>query len=342
MIPEPLMQAIVQTAYGAPEKVLEIRGIRRPVPGPDDVRVHVCAASVHPDVWHTVTGRPQVLRLMGAGLLRPKQRTPGTDLAGYVEAVGENVARLRPGDEVFGEALPRMAWANGGTYAEYAVAPADNLALKPQGVTFEEAATVPTSGLITLYNMRREWLRPGRRILVNGAGGAVGSIAVQLAKNSGARVTGADLPEKLELVRYLGADRVLEAGRDELADDGDGYDLILDVASTLTLARAKPLLAPTGLYIFIGHDHYGRGAGRLLGSLPRALALLARSRFDSHLPYPVPPAPTRRASMLVLQGLLAAKRLTPVVHSTYPLNRVPEALHRLAEDNPVGRLVITP
>src|SRR5918999_2456505 len=202
------MKAIVHHEYGSPDDVLELEDIEKPVVKDDEVLVRVHAASVHPDVWHVVKGLPYVLRLMGAGLLKPKNSVPGTDEAGYVEAVGKDVTLFRPGDEVFGESVRGHQWHNGGAYAEYASVPEDQLALKPANLTFEQAAAVPTSGIITLQGLREYGqVQPGQKVLVNGAGGGVGTIAVQLAKSYGAAVTGVDSTGKLDLLRSLGADR---------------------------------------------------------------------------------------------------------------------------------------
>src|ERR671914_2973307 len=172
------MKAIVQDGYGSPDDVLELRDIDEPLVTDRDVLVRVHAASVHADVWHSVRGVPYVLRIMGGGLRKPNNRVPGTDLAGHVESVGKDVTRFQPGDEVFGETLKGYQWTNGGTYAEYVSVAQDALALKPANITFEQAAAVPTSGLIALHNLPNEGrLHPGQSVLVNGAGGGVGTIA---------------------------------------------------------------------------------------------------------------------------------------------------------------------
>ena len=167
--------------------------------------IRVRAASVHPDVWHVVAGRPAVLRLMGSGVRRPKDKVPGTDVAGVVESVGAAVTRFRPGDEVFAETIRGVQWRNGGAFAEYATAPEEGVAIKPPGVSFEEAAAVPTAGLIALNNLPQRRVPPGHRVLVNGAAGGVGAIAVQLAKAYGAQVTGVDHTRKLALVQLARA-----------------------------------------------------------------------------------------------------------------------------------------
>lgn len=226
--------------HGSPDDVLQLREIDTPVVGDGEVLVRVRAASVHPDVWHVVTGRPYVLRLMGAGLLKPKNPVPGTDVAGFVELVGKDVTRFAPGDEVFGETFLELQWRNGGAFAEYAFIPQDALALKPIGITFEQAAAVPTSGFIALLNLQNGGLlQPGQSVLINGAGGGVGSIAVQLAKVYGARVTGVDSTEKMEMLRSLGADHVIDYTQEDFTHRGERYDLIFDVASNLSLSACK-------------------------------------------------------------------------------------------------------
>jgi NADPH:quinone reductase-like Zn-dependent oxidoreductase len=223
------MKAIVQQRYGATD-ALELRDVARPVVGDDDVLVRVRAASLHPDVWHVVAGRPYVLRLMGAGLSRPKNPIPGTDMAGVVEEVGTHVTRFRPGDEVFGETIGSMQWINGGAFAEYVAVAEENLAPKPANVTFQQAASVPTSGYIALLNFGEvNKPEPGQRVLVNGAAGGVGSLALQIAKAYGAHVTAVDSTEKLDLLRELGADEVIDYTRENFTDRGVRYDLIFDI-----------------------------------------------------------------------------------------------------------------
>jgi len=340
------MRAVVQDRYGPPGAVLRPGEIDRPTPGEGEVLVRVEASCVHPDVWHAVSGRPWVLRLMGPGFRRPKQPVPGIDVAGVVEAVGPGATRVRPGDEVFGMTLRELSWANGGAFAEYAVAPEASLAPKPPGVGFAEAGSMPTSGYIALLNLRGgAVVRPGGDVLVNGAGGNVGSVAVQVAKALGARVTGVECAEKLELVRSLGADRVVDCARERVLESGERYDLIFDVASNLSLRAAEPALKADGLYVLIGHDHYGRRAGRVLGSIPRVLGLFARARLlgNPHLKAPPGAAPPSVGeAMAKLAELLGNGRLAPVVARTYPLEAVPEAMRDLEAGGALGRLVITP
>jgi len=337
------MKAVVQDKYGSPDDVLQLREIDKPVVGDDEVLVRVRAASVHPDVWHVVTGRPYVLRLMGAGLLKPKNPVPGTDVAGHVDTVGKDVTHFGPGDEVFGESHRGLQWRNGGAFAEYVSVPQDALALKPNGITFEQAAAVPTSGFIALHNLLNERrIQPGQSVLVNGAGGGVGTIAIQLAKAYGARVTGVDSTEKMEMVRSLGADHVIDYTQEDFTQYSERYDLILDVASNLSLSACKRALMPTGIYVLIGHDHFGYAGGRWLGSLPRFFKLIVMSPFVSQLPDLNFSMPSKKDIMAVLKELLEAGKLTPVIDRTYPLSEVPEAMRYLQEGRARGKIIITP
>ena len=336
------MRAIVQTRFGPPHDVLEVRDVDMPNVGAGEVLVRVRAASVHADVWHVVTGMPWVLRLMGAGLLRPKPSVPGTDLAGVVEAVGEDARRFKVGDAVFGESIGSNQWKNGGAFAEYAAVPERWLALKPDRVTFEQAASVPTAGNIVLMNLQgKAEIRPGQHVLINGAGGGVGAIALQVAKARGARVTAVDSGEKLELLRALGADHVVDYRREDVTRRDARYDLVFDVASTLALADCKRVLAEAAVYVRIGHDHYGSTGRRALGSLPQMFGLMARATFDPHLQGLFSP-PNKADVMRELTTLLEEGKLTPIVDRTFPLEEVAEAMKRLQEGKATGRILLAP
>lgn len=334
------MKAIVQGRYGPPE-VLELREIDNPVVADDEVLVRVRAASVHPDVWHVVSGRPYALRLMGSGLRRPKNRVPGTDVAGRVESVGRSVTRFRTGDEVFGETVRGMQWRNGGAFAEYASVPAGALAHKPVNVTFEQAAAVPTSGLITLLNLPEGRLQPGQRVLVNGAGGGVGAFAVQIAKARGAEVTGVDSTQKLDLIRSLGADHVIDYTRTDFTRTAERYDLIFDIPGNHPFSACRRALTPDGTYVLIGHDRFGAAGGRWVGSLPRFFRLLVLSPFVRQLPNLSFATPSKKDSMAVLKELLEAGKLTPVIDRNYPLGEVPAAIRYLAGGTARGKVVIS-
>ncbi len=334
------MKAVVQHGYGSAD-VLHVRDIDQPHVAHDEALVRVRAASLHPDVWHVVTGRPYVLRLMGAGLLRPRNPVPGTDMAGVVERVGRDVTRLRPGDAVFGESISGHQWANGGTFAEYVAVKHDSLALKPANVSFERAAAVPTSGFIALHNLGLAGLHlSGRKVLVNGAGGGVGAIALQIAKASGAHVTGVETTKKLEMVRSLGADRVIDFTREDFTRGGERYDLVFDIPGNRPFSECRRALNPTGKYVLIGHDGFGASGRRFLGPVPYALWLLLLSLFVPQLPRASLSMPSRKDTMAKLKELLEDGKLTPVVDRTYPLGEVREALRYLKEGQPRGRVVM--
>ena len=335
------MKAVVQNKYGSPDSVLHLRDIPIPSIGPNDVLVRVRAASVHPDVWHVVTGVPYVLRLMGSGLSRPRQRVPGTDLSGIVESIGSGVTAFRPGDAVFGESHTGFQWVNGGAFAEFAAVPAGNVVLKPANVSFEQAAAVPSSGFIALANLRQAApLQRGQRVLINGAGGGVGSIAIQVAKAAGAHVTAVDREAKFPTMRALGADALIDCTRDTLTKTGERFDVVLDVASNLSAAETKLLLAPGGTYVFIGHDHYGAAAGRVLGSLPRAVAQLARVAFTRNSRASLP-MPEKQEVMSALAGLMQSGQLTPVIDRVFTLDQVREAMAYLQTGRACGKIVLT-
>jgi len=337
------MKAIVQARYGDPQDVLELREIDTPAVGEDEVLVRVRATSVHADVWHAVSGRPILVRLMGAGFFRPKDLVPGTDLAGVVEAVGQNVTRFKVGDAVFGESQMKMQWRNGGAFAEYAAVPEGALELKPENVGFEEAASVPTSGYIALINLRGSAeIQPGHSVLINGAGGGVGAIALQVAKTRGATVTAVDRSEKMEMLRRLGADQVIDYYREDFTRGNERYDLILDVASTLSIKDCKRVLKPSGIYVIIGHDHYGAAGSRILGTLPHFFKFVALAPFDRHLPTLSFSIPGKTEIMAELKALLEAGKLTPIIDQTFPLSEAGAAMRYMQDGGGLGKIIITP
>lgn len=261
------MKAVVRDSYGPPE-LLRLDTIDTPLVGDDDVLVHVHAAGLDQGVWHHVTGLPYAIRLAGFGLRRPRVRVPGTDVAGTVAAVGQNVARFRHGDEVFGNCV--------GSFAEYACAPQDQLAAKPGGVTFEQAAAVPTSGMAAVAGLRDAGkVQAGQAVLIIGASGGVGTFAVQLAKAFGAHVTGVSSTTKADLVRSIGADDVVDYTREDFADHAARYDLILDIAGNRSLSHLRGALNPAGTLVIVG----GEVGGRWLGGTDRNLRAMALSPF---------------------------------------------------------------
>lgn len=335
------MKAIVQRMYGSPD-LLTLEEIDEPTIGDDEVLVRVRAASVHPDVWHVVRGRPYVLRVMGGGMRNPKNPVPGTDMAGVVEAVGENVPQFAPGDDVFGETIRGMQWINGGAYAEYVSAPTDSLMSKPSTVTFEEAAAVPTSGLIALQGIHYQGqIEPEQTVLVNGAGGGVGTFAVQLAKAYGATVTGVDSTAKVETVASIGADHLIDYTEEDFTRGREQYDLILDIAGNHSFGECRQALTRDGKYVLIGHDHYGEFGRRFFGSLSRFLKLMAMSSFVSELPEMRFSTPPKSDSLATLREFVESGDLTPVVDRTFPLNEVPDAIRYLESGCVRGKVVIS-
>jgi NADPH:quinone reductase-like Zn-dependent oxidoreductase len=335
------VKAIVQPEYGSAD-VLELRDVPLPGIADDEVLVRVRAASMHADVWHVVSGRPYVLRVMGAGLRRPRYPVPGTDVAGEVAATGAEVTRFAPGAAVFGETLRGHQWRNGGAFAEYAVVPQEALAAKPDNVTFEQAAAVPTSGLIAFRAVRNDGgVRARQRVLINGAGGGVGSLALQIAKAYGGVVTAVDEGEKLELLRSLGAEHVIDYRRTDFTAGDERYDVIVDVAGNHSLSSCRRALMEDGVYVLVGHDHYGADGKRVLGSLPRMMRLMVLTPFIPQLPTVNLSPPPKRESMSVLARLLETGDLTPPIDRTFSLADVPEALRYLQRGGVRGKIVIT-
>ena len=334
------MKAIVQDRYGSPD-VLKLREIDEPSVGDDQVLVRVRAASVHADVWHVMRGVPYVLRIMGAGLRRPKDLVPGTDLAGIVEAVGRNVTRFQPGDEVFGQSLVANLWRHGGAFAEYAAVRDARFERKPAGLTFEQSAAVPTSGSLAVQGVRDEGrTQPGQKVLINGAGGAVGTFAVQLAKAYGADVTGVDAPGKLHMLRSIGADRVIDYTQEDFTRSGERYDLVLDLVGNYPWSECKRALTPDGTYVLSGYDQFGSSGHRWFGSLGRFAKLIMLSPFVSYL-HPFRGAKDPGDRLVILKELIEAGNITPVIDRTFPLSQVPEAIRYLETGQARGKVVIT-
>jgi NADPH:quinone reductase-like Zn-dependent oxidoreductase len=322
------MKAMVHDAYGPPE-VLELREIARPVPGDDQVLVRVRAASVNPPDWAGVTGVPYIVRA-AFGLRRPRRGVRGTDLAGTVEAVGRSVTRLHVGDEVFGRSAS-------GAFAEYAVAPAEHLVPKPAHLTFELAAAVTMSGLTALQALRDAGrLRPGQEVLIVGAGGGIGTFAVQIARAMGATVTGVCSSSKVELVRSLGASRVIDYTQEDFTRAAERYELVLDNVLAHPLPRLLRALKPTGTLVPNGgqfHKRWFASTGVLLVQAP-LLSLLVSQRIRTCTESPC------QEDLLVLKGLLESGKVTPVVGAVYPLIRAPEAIRRFGEGHARGKIVL--
>jgi NADPH:quinone reductase-like Zn-dependent oxidoreductase len=337
------MKAIVLDEYGSPD-VLELREIDKPVVGDDEVLVRVHADCLHPDVRHMMRGMPYFLRIIGAGLRMPSNRVPGTDLAGSVEAVGRNVTQFRPGDDVFGENVSGHQWHNGGAFAEYVSAPEDTLALKPARLMFEQAAAVPTSGFIALQGVRDQGhVQPEQKVLINGAGGGVGTFAVQLAKSCGADVTGVDRTEKLDMIRSIGAGHVIDYTQEDFTRGGERYDLIVDVPGNHSLGDLRRALTPEGTYILIGHEGFGASGGRWIGrGLSRVLKLRVYSPFVSQqMAPPVSSEIKRRPGCLEGAPRIRRDHTGHRQNVLYPLSEVREAIRYLEEGSARGKVVIT-
>lgn len=321
------MKAIVQDRYGPPDEVLRLEDIDEPVPGEGEVLVRVRASTAAGDDWHIVRGLPYVGRLE-FGLRRPKRRIPGQDVAGLVEAVGPGVRELATGDEVFG-------WC-AGAFAEYVAVPAGALAPTPSNLTLEEAAAVPICGFTALQGLRdRGEIRAGQRVLVVGAAGGVGTFAVQIAKAFDAEVTGVCSERSAELVRSLGADRIVDYAREDFAADGPRYDLILDMIGNRTLADCRRALTPRGTLVMVG----GRGGPWFMGT-DRWLRALLISPFVRQRLRPLIHKDDRD-DLLALKDLVEAGKVRPVVDRRYPLAEAVEAIRYLEERHARGKVVIT-
>ena len=304
--------------------------------------MRVRATSVHADVWHAVTGIPYVLRIMGSGLRAPRIQVPGTDLAGDVVEVGSGNTGFVPGDRVFGEVTRRNQWGNAGAFAEYAAVEASQLARIPDGLSYAQAAAVPTAALIALMNVRGVGrVREGQRVLVNGAGGAVGVWAVQLAQVFGSEVTAVDAPGKLDLLKDLGAAHVIDYTRQDFTELGVRYDMVCDIVSQAPFSKVRRALEADGTFVMIGHDQYGRSGHRVLGSMGRMLPLMAASPFVRQLPG-VRGGPTREQNWATIVELLEAGRIRPVVDErVFTLEEAAQALDYVTTGAAKGRVVLT-
>jgi NADPH:quinone reductase-like Zn-dependent oxidoreductase len=322
------MKAIVHDTYG-PADVLELRDVDQPTIADDEVLVRVHAAGVDRGVWHVMTGLPYPIRLAGFGLRAPKNPVLGMDLAGVVEAVGKSVTRFQPGDEVFG--------IGKGAFAEYARAPENKLAPKPANLSFQQAAAVAVSGLTALQGVRDHGrVEAGNKVLIIGASGGVGSYAVQLAKAFGAEVTAVCSGTKVDMVRSLGADQVIDYTRDDFANGQHRHDVILDIGGNSSLARLRRTLSPKGTLVIMG----GETDGRWLGGSDRQVRALLLSPFVSQRMCTFI-CKENHEDMLVLKELIEAGKVTPFIDRTYPLSEVPKAVRHLEEGHARGKVVIT-
>jgi len=320
------MQAIVHSRYGPPD-VLELKDIDQPVINDDAVLVRVHAAAVGKGDWLTVQGLPYVAR-MRYGLPNPKHSVLGFDVAGRIESVGSNVTQLQPGDAVFG-------WCDG-SFAEYASVPGGQLARKPPNLSFEQAAAVPISGFAALQALRDTGgVQPGQTVVVIGASGGVGSFALQIAKAFGAQVTGVCSTNSVDLVRSIGADQVIDYTQQDFTRTGRRYDLILEMAGNRSLADLRRALTPKGTLVLVGGSggRWFMGTGRTLRAV--LVSPFVGQRLRSFLSKP------RGADLVVLQELLEAGKVTPVIDRTFSLSEAPEAIRYVGERSTQGKTVIT-
>jgi NADPH:quinone reductase-like Zn-dependent oxidoreductase len=322
-----MMKAIVYCDYGPPD-VLRVETIAKPTCTDDQILIRVRAAAINPYEWHFMRGTPYIGRLMGMGLRKPKVTRLGVDVAGQVEAVGRNVTRFKPGDEVFGAAP--------GALAEYACASERRLAMKPDNVTFEQAASVSIAATTALQALRDKGkLRPGQDVLINGASGGVGTFAVQIAKTLGARVTGVCSTRNVELVRSIGADQVVDYTKEDFTRSERRYDLIVDTVGNRSLSECRRVLTPKGRYVMVGGKN-----GRWIAPLDRALSAKVFSWFVSqHMSMIM--AHQDKDDLGILRDLMQAGKVTPVIDRTYTLSQVPEAMRHLEGGHARGKVVIT-
>jgi NADPH:quinone reductase-like Zn-dependent oxidoreductase len=323
------MRAVVQDHYGDdPEAVLTIAEVARPAIGDHDVLVRVSAAGVDMGTWHCMTGMPYAMRLAGFGLRSPNAMNPGRGLAGTVDAVGRAVTSFSPGDEVYGSC--------DGSYAEFASVPADQLALKPWNLTFVQSAAVPISGTTALQALRKAKVEPGQRVLVVGASGGVGSFAVQIAKAMGAVVTGVCSTAKVDFVRALGADHVVDYLKEDLTAGSHEYDVIIDIGGGRRLADLRRALASRGTLVIVG----GETGGRWIGGFDRSLRAVLLSSFVSQT-LGMLTSTEKAAGLESLRELIESGQVTPAIDRTFPMADVEGATRHLREGRSRGKVVIT-
>jgi len=318
------MKAIVYEKYGPPD-VFQFKEVEKPIPKDDEVLVKVYAASVTHADWAFVRGKPFLVRLMYTGLLKPKHTILGADIAGRVETVGVNVKKFQPGDEVFGD-LGAYGW---GGFAEYVSVPESALELKPAVMTFEEAAAVPQEAIVTLQVLRHKvQIQPGQKVLINGASGGIGTFAVQVAKYFGAEVTGVCSTKKLDMVRSIGANHVIDYTKENFTKRGQTYDLIFDIVANRSIFDYKRALSPKGNYVAVAFSPAALFIGpwiSMTGSKKMGSLVVKKNDKD----------------LVFIKELLEASKIVPVIDRVYPLSEVAEAVRYYGEGHPQGKVVIT-
>jgi NADPH:quinone reductase-like Zn-dependent oxidoreductase len=325
------VKAIVRDSYGSPD-ILELTDIDKPEPADDEVLVRVHAASVNPADWHILRGAPYIAR-MQFGLRKPKDRVLGCDVAGHIEAVGKDVTMLQPGEEIFGS--PFMHGL--GAFAEWVCISEDLLAPKPATLSFEQAAAVPLAALTALQGLRDYGrIEPGHKVLIIGASGGVGTFAVQIAKSFGAEVSGVCSTRNVEMVRSIGADHVIDYTKDDFTQSGHKYDLIFQLAGTLSPSECRSALTSNGTLVISS----GESEGRWIGPVDRVIKALVLSGFVSQKMASFT-VKANREDLQLLKQFIEAGKLTPVIDRTYPLAQVPEAIRYLEEGHARGKVVIS-
>ncbi len=321
------MKAIIWTEYGPPD-VLQLKEVEKPTPKYSEVLVKVHAASVNSWDWELLRGKPFLNRLL-FGLFKPKIQILGIDIAGRVERVGKKVKHFQPGDEVFGD----MSGCGMGGFAEYVCASENALAPKSARMTFEEAAAMPHTAVLALQGLRdKGHIEIGQKVLINGAGGGAGTFGVQIAKLFGAEVTCVDRPEKFDMLRSIGADRVIDYTKEDFAKSGQQYDRILDVVTYRSIFDYKRALAPNGIYVMLGGGSWGRVYKTML--LGPVISMSGRKKMGVLIHKP-------NKGLAYIKELFEAGKLIPVIDKRYTLGEVPEALRYLGEGHAKGKVVIT-
>ena len=324
------MKAIAYEQYGSAD-VLEVKDVRKPDVESDRVLLRVRAASANPYDWHFMRGLPYIARLMATGLRKPKYSILGSDVAGEVEAVGSAVTRFRPGDEVFG-------FVGSGGFAEYVAAPQELLAVKPANLTFQQAASVPLAAVTALQGLRDAGaIRSGQKVLIVGASGGVGTFAVQIAKWYGAEVTGVCSTRNLEMVRSIGADRVIDYTREDFTRTGQQYDLIFQLAGTASPSACRRALSAAGRLVLSSGD----SPGRIIGPVGRIIKALLLSPFIGGQTMRPLVAKPSSADLQFLRELIEAGRIAPVIDRTYALSEAPDAIRYLETGHARGKVVIS-
>lgn len=322
------MKAVVYCDYGTPD-VLTVMDIAKPVPNDNQLLVKVHAASVNPYDWHFIRGTPYIMRL-GNGLRKPASSRVGVDFAGTVEAVGKNVTQFKPGDEVFG--------GKTGAFAEYLCVSEKGVTSKPNNISFEQAGSIQIAGMTALQALRtKAKIQPGERVLINGASGGVGTFAVQIGKVLGAHVTGVCSMRNVEMVRSLGADEVIDYTKEDFANSGKQWDVILDNVPNHSLADCRRVLTPKGKYIMIGGG--GPDDGRWIGPFARVIKIMLLKPFISQEMGMMISEPSKE-DQTFLADLMRAGKVKPVIDKTYPLHQLPDAIRYLEEGHARGKVAI--